>query len=84
MGWQRPNEILYFKTCTRSTVSLRVHSTWTVAGIMSLLEVVHGIGPAGELRMIFASRQLVHSASLREAGLSHECTVHVILKLRGD
>lgn len=84
MGWQRPNEILYCKTCTGSTVSLRVHSTWTVAGIMSLLEVVHRIGPAGDMRMVFAGRQLEHSASLREAGLSHERTVHLILKLRGD
>lgn len=85
MGWQRPNQTIYIKTLTGTAVSLRVHPTWTVAAIESLLEIVHGVGPEHDyVRMVFAGRRLDCSDTLRDVGVSDESTLHLIPVLRGD
>ena len=85
MGWQRPDMTIYFRTLAGKTGSLYVHSTWKGAGVESLLEVLHGIGPTYDLRMICGPCVVLkHSASLREAGVSKGCTIVLMLMLRGD
>lgn len=85
MGWQRPDMTISFKMLgTGKTFSLYVHPTWKVAGIESLLEVVHGIGPVDKLRLVYGQCQLQRNASLREAGVSNDCIIHVMLMIRGD
>lgn len=82
-GWQRPDEIIYFKTVKGNTVSLNVHSTWKVAGVESLLEVVHDI-PSSGLRMIHGWGQLKHSPTLREVRVQENSTVHLTYSMLGD
>lgn len=84
MGWQRPDMTVFIKTLTGKTFNLRVHPTWTVGGIESILEVLHGFPAAGDQRMIFAGRQLVPGAIVSESQVSDGSMVHIVLKLLGD
>ena len=84
MGWQRADQTVHFKTLNGQNFSLRVHPTWKVIGIESLLEVLHGMTSPGSLRLIYDCRQLDHSATLRESGAQDGCTIHILRKMRGD
>lgn len=84
MGWQCPEWSIYFKMPAGGTVTMHVHPTWTVIGLQSLLEVMHGLGPPDSASMIFAGRRLAPCIGLSETGVQHESTIHVGLKLRGD
>ena len=84
MGWQRPDRTIHFRTTARQTFSLRAHFTWNTAGLGSLLEVVHGMGPLGSLRMIFGGRQLAYGVILSEIKVQDGDTIHVVNRMKGD
>lgn len=84
MGWQRPELTIFFKMPTGETTTMRVHSAWTVAGLESLLEVLHRQGPPGTGRLINAGRRLEPRMSLSETQVQNESTIHITMLLRGD
>ena len=82
MGWQRPRQTMHFKTLTGLTFNLHVHPTWRVAGVQSILEVVHGIGVAGQLHLVFVGRQLVPDATLSESGAQDGSIMYMVVACR--
>lgn len=89
MGWQRSDQTIHFKSFHRQPFSMRVHLTWKVVGVESLLQIVHDFPPPGSLRLFFKpevgpARQLDPSATLSESRVTDGCTIHYFLKLRGD
>ena len=53
-----------FQHVDRETIAMRVHHTWKVVGLHSLLEVVHGQGSPGSLRLLFGGCDLKQHAMM--------------------
>ena len=89
-GWERPNQTIYIKTLQqRPLLSLRVHPTWELVGIESLLQVVHGMPPPGHVRLIHEGRLLNPDIidpgqRLSQTTVQDGSIIHTVYKLRGD
>lgn len=84
MGWDRPIHQIYVTLSTNATAILNVHPGWKVAGVMSLLEVLHDGPPPAAQRLIHRSYQLEPDETLSAAGVPDTARILLIVRLRGD
>ncbi|KAL3145800.1 hypothetical protein ABBQ38_015177 [Trebouxia sp. C0009 RCD-2024] len=85
-GWERPNQTIFFRTLQLQIFRLRVHPTWKLVGIESLLEVVHGMPPPGIVRFVRGG-QLINIDSgqrLSQTAMQDGSMIWIALKMRGD
>ena len=84
-GWKPPDQIIFLRTLWNSKlITMRVHSTWKVVGIESLLEVVHGMGPPGSLMFIYQGLPIQSGIRFSETAVQNESTVQLAYRMRGD
>lgn len=90
-GWQRPipehpegkNIVVFVKTLTGGTVSLHPLSFGeTIDVIRECFWRREGTTP-DQQRLVFAGKQLEDGRTLADYGVKNECTLHLILRLRG-
>ncbi|KAL3145802.1 hypothetical protein ABBQ38_015179 [Trebouxia sp. C0009 RCD-2024] len=85
-GWERPNQIIHFRDLQPQTYSLRVHPTWRLVGVESLLEVVHGMPPPGSVNFVYAQQHINLDSGhmLGQTAVQDGSMIFTVLKLRGD
>ena len=84
MGWQRPNLQIHVKTGSERMFPFKIHHTWTVAGLESILEILHGVNPPGSMRIICAGYQFQSHQTLGERNILQDSIIHLVGRLRGD
>lgn len=80
--WQGACMTIFVKTLIGKTVAVRVRTTSTVTQVKKIIYQLEGI-EIDQQRLIFAGRQLVDGDNLAFYGIQQECTLHLVLRLRG-
>jgi len=70
------------KTLTGKTLSLRVSINMTIKELKFVVEDVEG-SPADQQRLIFEGKQLEDDFTLAQYNFQEDCTIHLVLRLRG-
>jgi len=78
-----PDIFIHIKTLTDGTYKLKVHKSWDIAAVKSLFEIVAGL-PVDKQRLIFAGKQLEDKKLLSDYRATHESTLHLTHRLKGD
>ena len=74
---------IFVKTLTGKTISLSgMHGDSSVEYVKSCIQDREGI-PPDQQRLIFAGNQLEDQKHLKEYNVSPDCTLHLVLRLRG-
>jgi len=73
---------VYIKTLTGKTITLQISSEHYIHHVKQLVLEKEGI-PLDEQRMIFAGQQLDSWRQVKEYNIQKECTLHLVLRLRG-
>ncbi|XP_068670980.1 polyubiquitin-B-like [Montipora foliosa] len=72
---------VFVKTLTGSTISRCVRTSDSVESLKRKIMVE--VGPVQDLRLVYSGRQLEDGCTLTDCRITHECTVHLVSRLRG-
>lgn len=75
---------IFVKTVTGPVFTIGCQSDDTVMSIKQQLEKKYedGMPPASQ-RLLFAGKHLEDDRTLEEYNINHNCTLHIVLRLRG-
>jgi len=73
---------IFVKTLTGKTYTVDVVDTDTVETLKAKIQEKEGI-PKHEMRLIFAGKELNEQRALSDYNIQKDCTVHMVLRLRG-
>lgn len=75
---------LFIKTLTGKTLTIdHVEPSETIERIKQAIQVMNHT-PIEQQRLVFAGRQLEDDRTLSDCGIHTECTLHLVLRLRGQ
>ncbi|KAE9410927.1 ubiquitin-domain-containing protein [Gymnopus androsaceus JB14] len=78
----RPCQTVFIKTLTGKTISLKVNDSDMIDSIKPKVQDMEGI-PVDQQRFIYAGMQLVNGRTISDHRISHQSTIHLVLRLRG-
>jgi len=74
--------MIFVKTLTGKDITLEVEATETVEKLKAMIQNKEGILP-NQQRLIYDGKQLEDGHTIADYCITHECTLHLVLRLRG-